>query len=86
MQLLNKHQAWNSIPKQDVAPSHRPVKGKWVYKIKRGVENQITRYKARWVVKGYLQQVGVDFDQIFAGVVKPMAFRLSSTVCYRGII
>ena len=28
-----------------------------------------------WVVKSYLQQCGVNFDQTFAAVVKPMAFR-----------
>lgn len=39
------------------------------------MNNQITRFKARWIVKGYLQQAGIDFDQTFAAVVKPMAFR-----------
>ncbi len=28
------------------------------------------------MVKDYLQQFGVDFDQTFATVVKPMAFRV----------
>ena len=28
------------------------------------------------MVKGYLQQFGVDFDQTFATVVKPMTFRV----------
>lgn len=27
-------------------------------------------------MRGYLQQFGIDFDQIFAAVVKPMAFRV----------
>ena len=76
MQSLIKHETWDLIPKNDITPGHRPLKGKWVYKIKRGVDNQILRFKARWVVKGYLQQVGVDFDQTFAAVVKPMAFRI----------
>lgn len=35
----------------------------------------MARFKARWVIKGYLQQFGVDFDQTYASVVKPMAFR-----------
>lgn len=49
---------------------------KWVYKVKRDVHGEIARYKARWVVKGYLQQFGIDFDQTFAAVVKLMAFRV----------
>lgn len=55
---------------------HRALGGKWVYKVKRDVEGKVARFKARWVVKGYLQQFGVDFDQTFAAVVKPMAFRV----------
>ena len=55
---------------------HRPLRGKWVYKVKRDVEGKIARFKARWVVKGYLQQFGIDFDQTYAAVVKPMAFRV----------
>lgn len=57
-------------------PGHQALGGKWVYKIKRDVDGNVTRFKARWVVKGYLQQFGVDFDQTFAAVVKPMAFRV----------
>lgn len=40
----------------------------------RDVNGNIAQFKARWVVKGYLQQFGVDFDQTFAAVVKPIAF------------
>ncbi len=57
-------------------PGHRPLSGKSVFKIKRDVNGAIARFKARWVVKGYLQQFGIDFDQTFAAVVKPMAFRV----------
>ena len=55
---------------------HIALSGKWVYELKKDVNGNITRFKARLVVKGYLQQYGVDFDQNFASVVKPMAFRL----------
>lgn len=50
--------------------------GKWVYKIKRDVDGNVAQFKARWVIKGYLPQFGVDFDQTFATIVKPMAFRV----------
>ncbi len=55
-------------------PGHRLLSGKWVFKIKRDVNGVIARFKVRWVVKDYLQQFGIDFDQTFAIVVKPMAF------------
>ena len=73
---LRKNETWELVHKNDIEPGHRPLGGKWVYKIKRDVDGNIARFKARWVVKGYLQQYGVDFDQTFAAVVKPMAFRV----------
>ena len=60
----------------DVKVAHKPLSGKWVFKIKRDVNGDIARFKARWVVRGYLQQFGVDYDQTYAAVVKPMAFRV----------
>ena len=47
-----------------------------MYKVKRNVSGNIARFKVRWMVKGYLQQFNVDFDQTFAMEIKPMAFRV----------
>lgn len=73
---LRKNKTWELIPASQMEPGHRALGGKWVYRVKRDVDGNIARFKARWVVKGYLQQYGVDFDQKFAAVVKPMAFRV----------
>jgi hypothetical protein len=57
-------------------PHHQKVlPGKWVFKYKRGISGKILRYKARWVAKGYEQQFGIDYDQTFASVVKPMSYK-----------
>ncbi|KAH9298511.1 hypothetical protein KI387_030193, partial [Taxus chinensis] len=42
---------------------------KWVYTIKEG-ERGHKRYKARLVVKGFAQKLGIDFGEIFSPVVK----------------
>lgn len=55
---------------------HKSLRKKWVYKVKQDVDRKVARFKARWVVKSYLQQFGVDYDQTFAAVVKPMAFKV----------
>lgn len=73
---LHENNTWTLIRKSEMEPGHQPLGGKWVYKVKRDVEGKIARFKARWVVKGYLQQFGVDFDQTYAAVLKPMAFRV----------
>lgn len=44
--------------------------------MKRDVNGAIATFKARWVVRGYLQQFGIDIDQTFAAVVKGMGFRV----------
>lgn len=73
---LHKNETWTLVHRHEMEKSHRTLGEKWVYKVKRDVDGNVARFKARWVVKGYLQQFGVDFDQTFAAVVKPMAFRV----------
>ena len=72
MHSLEKNQVWTIVPPPT---DTRVLKGKWVYKVKRDENNKITRYKGRWVVKGYEQQYGIDYDQTFAGVAKGMAWK-----------
>ena len=58
-------------------PSGRKaLKGRWVYKTKLTKEGNIDKFKARWVVKGFLQKYGIDYTETFANTVKPMAYRL----------
>ncbi len=73
---LEKNGTWVLVPKQDVERSHKSLSGKWVFKVKRDVNGAVGGFKARWVVQSYLQQFGIDFNQTFAAVVKPMAFRV----------
>ena len=53
----------------------KAITGRWVFKIKYGLDGSILRYKARWVIYGYKQMEGVDFSSTWAGVVKPASFR-----------
>lgn len=73
---LKANETCTLIHKSQIKAGLKPLRGKWVYKVKRDVHEDIARYKARLVVKGYLQQFRVDFDQTFAAVVNPMVFRM----------
>lgn len=53
----------------------RVLRGKWVFKIKRGPDGRVQKYKARWVVRGFEQQEGSDYNETFAAVVKPMSYK-----------
>jgi hypothetical protein len=67
---LLKNKTWKRVKRLDPKLGIRVLRGKWVYKLKRKVDNTIARFKARWVVKGYEQLYGIDYDQTFAGVAK----------------
>ncbi|KAH9685636.1 Integrase catalytic domain-containing protein [Citrus sinensis] len=52
-----------------------------VYKIKRDGNDQMERYRARLVVKGYAQKEGIDFNEIFSPVVQLTTVRVVLAMC-----
>jgi len=52
------------------------VKGKWVFDIKKDVDSNPVRFKARWVARGFTQKQGVDYDDTYASVTKPSTVRV----------
>ena len=80
LKLLNENKTWKLV----VRPTHqRVLGGKWVYKLKRGLGGEVTRYKARWVVRGFEQRYGIDFNKTFAAVVKPMTYKALFAIAAR---
>ena len=54
------------------------VTGKWIFRHKLTSDALLDRYKALWVLRGFTQRPGVDYDETFSLVVKLPPFGLSS--------
>jgi hypothetical protein len=47
------------------------VTSKWIFKHKFNSDGSLEWYKACWVLHGFTQRPGVDYDETFNSVVKP---------------
>ncbi|KAI9038473.1 uncharacterized protein KD926_010785 [Aspergillus affinis] len=70
---LIERKSWTLV---ELPEGRTALRGRWVYKLKIGVDNRITRFKARWVARGFTQQFGVDFWDTFSPTARPATVRL----------
>ncbi len=54
----------------DLPQGKRAIPLKWVFKIKHDAKGNFEKYKAGMVAKGYSQVAGLDFNEMFASVVR----------------
>jgi hypothetical protein len=73
MKALESNATWDLV---ELPRDRKDVGCKWVYKMKKGVDDKVESYKARLVAKGYSQKEGIDFHDIFSPVVKTVSIRI----------
>lgn len=78
IEALHKNKTWDLVP---LPHGRKAIGNKWVYKIKRNSDDQVERYRARLVVKGYAQKEGIDFNEIFSPVVRLTTVRVVLAIC-----
>ena len=73
IESIKKNGTW----KLTKPPTDQKVIGlKWIFKLKKDADGRIVKYEARLVAKGYVQQYGIDFEEIFAPVTRLETVRL----------
>jgi len=70
---LKANDTWTLVPRPSGV---NIVTGKWVFRHKFKADGTLDRYKARWVLRGFTQRPGVDYDETFSPVVKPATVRV----------
>ena len=65
---LMANDTWTLVPRP---AGTNLVTGKWIYRHKFHADGSLDRYKARWVLRGFTQRPGIDYDETFSPVVKP---------------
>jgi len=73
MEAIKRNGTWELM---ELPARGKKVGVKWVYKTKLNEHGVVDRYKARLVVKGYSQQYGVDYTEVFAPVARMETIRL----------
>ena len=67
IQSLNAN---NTYTEMELPKDVKAIPTRWVYKIKRDEKGRIEKYRARIVVKGYVQRAGIDYTEVYAPVGK----------------
>ena len=62
MQSMANNEVWELV---ELPEGFKPIKCKWVFKIKRDSNGNSERYKARLVAKEFTQKEGIDYNDIF---------------------
>nr|XP_051183944.1 uncharacterized mitochondrial protein AtMg00820-like [Lolium perenne] len=73
MEAIEENWTWHLTT---LPPGHRAIGLKWVYKVKKDAQGAVLKHKARLVAKGYVQQLSIDYNEIFAPVARLESVRL----------
>ena len=74
---LEPNNTWTLTP---LPTGKKPIRCKWVCKIKYKADSSIERYKASLVAKGFTQKEGIDYIETFSPVAKKVYVKVLLSV------
>ena len=72
MNSIRANKTWDLV---ELPKNRRALPCRWVYRLKETFDSTNPKYKARLIAKGFRQEYGIDFDEIFSPVVKMTTLR-----------
>ena len=73
---IEEMEVFKLVPRSEVPSGRKVLKGKWVLTVKRDKTGKPTRFKARYVLCGYEQIVGRDYNRTTSPTARMESFRL----------
>jgi hypothetical protein len=62
---VEHNKTWELV---NLQAGHQAIRLKWVFKLKRDEVGEVIKHKAQLVPRGFVQQAGVDFDEVYVPV------------------
>lgn len=73
MQLIEKNHIYELVP---LPPNKKAIDARWVFNVKEGLNGELLKYKARLLVRSFMQNDGIDYGEVFALVARMEKIRL----------
>ncbi|KAE9282703.1 hypothetical protein PF008_g27586 [Phytophthora fragariae] len=74
---LMKNCTWELVPRQT---NMKVLRNRWVFRVKYLANGEVDRFKARVVIKGFMQVYSVDYLEVYSPVVRLEALRVLLTL------
>ena len=80
---LGNHSLFETGVLVKLEPGMRVLPTGWVFKLVFGPNNEVVKYKARWILKGHKMIQGIDYHETYAGVAHMPGVRVFCSLIFQ---
>jgi hypothetical protein len=73
MDSIEHNCTWELV---DLPAGHHPITLKWLFKLKKNEAEEVVKHKVRLVARDFVQQEGIDYDDMFAPMARIESIRI----------